>query len=78
MNKQKTVAETIPYEAPQMQVVPIRTSGMLCASGDNPRFTRGDDGFVTAQSLGGGSTPGNAANEWSSPSEDDHWGTNFF
>lgn len=33
MNKQNTVAETIPYEAPCMTTVPIRTSGMLCVSG---------------------------------------------
>ena len=36
MNKQNTVAETIPYEAPCMTTVPIRTSGAMLVGSGSP------------------------------------------
>ena len=80
------------YEAPQMQVVPIRTSGMLCASGGGTfTLTNVDSDHVTISQSGlwdGGSgsgsgssdsyTPGNSASgEMTSLDNTSGWGSGF-
>ena len=60
MNKQKTVAETIPYEAPCMTTVHIRTSGaMLVGSLQNNIPVEGVGAFTSPD----GANPGNGASE---------------
>jgi len=77
MNKQKTVAETIPYEAPCMTTVPIRTSGMLCVSG-------GMDNHIPVNGIGSfdspfGANPGNIASEdnMTDLNNTSGWGSDF-